>query len=392
MGIDIRTRATVDRRDALSGAEFVVNTALVGNYDLLRKGWEVARRLGYRHGGSLHVMHDEAFWINFAQMKFFEEVIRDVLEICPNAWYLQVANPVLEGMTHFSRAYPEAKMVGLCHGFAGVYRLADALGLDRDKLTFEIPGVNHTVFLTHCYHAGEDVFPMIDRWIDEQAAEYWKHCRPSDDLGPQAIDIYRRFGVFPIGDTCTPGGGSWPWWYHTDEATERRWQEDPNAWWEGYFSRGLEKVAEIHRAAHDSSRPVSEVFPPKHSGEVMVPMIDSLANDTPRVLIGNIANHGDFVPGVPRDFAVEIPLHVSKRGIEGIRTLPLPPTAISHILRDRVATVELEIEAFTTGNKQRLLELLQFDPWTRSIEQASELLDGILALPENAAMAAHFAN
>jgi alpha-galactosidase len=151
-------------------------------------------------------------------------------------------------------------------------------------------------------------------------------------------------------------------------------------------------VAEIHRAAHDPSRPVSEVFPPKHSGEVMVPMIDSLANDTPRVLIGNIANRGDFVPGVPRDFAVEIPLHVSKRGIEGIRTLPLPQTAISHILRDRVATVELEIEAFTTGNKQRLLELLQFDPWTRSIEQASELLNGILALPENAAMAAHFAN
>ena len=315
-------------------------------------------------------MHDEAFWVNFAQMRFFESVLQDVLEICPNAWYLQVANPVLEGMTHFSRTYPEAKLVGLCHGFSGVYQIADVLGLDREKLTFEIPGVNHTVFLTHCYHAGEDVFPMLDTWIEEKAAAYWETMEPSDDLGPQAIDVYKRFGVFPIGDTVTPGGGAWPWWYHTDEATEQRWREDPAAWFEGYFRRGTEKVAAIREAAHDAGTPVSAVFPPKHSGEVMVPMIEAIAADVPRVLIGNILNRGDFVPGVPHDFAVEIPLHVSKRGIEGIRTLPLPRTAISHILRDRVATVELEIEAYVTGNKQRLIELIQMDPWTRSMDQA----------------------
>ena len=58
-------------------------------------------------------------------------------------------------------------MVGLCHGFAGVYRLADALGLDREKLTFEIPGVNHTVFLTHAYHDGQDVFPL-HRCLDRE--------------------------------------------------------------------------------------------------------------------------------------------------------------------------------------------------------------------------------
>jgi len=98
------------------------------------------------------------------------------------------------------------------------------------------------------------------------------------------------------------------------------------------------------------------------------------------------------VPGVPRDFAVEIPLLVSKRGIEGIRTSPLPQTALSHILRDRVATVEIEIDSYVTGNKQRLLELIQMDPWTRSIAQAEQLLEEILAIPENADMAAYFTN
>ena len=139
-GAGIETVTTTDRREALKGANFVINTALVAGYDRLRGGWEIAARHGYRFGGSLHVMHDEPFWVNAYQLRFFDEVVRDVLELCPDAWYLQVANPVLAGMTWLGRRYPQAKMVGLCHGFAGVYRLADALGLDREKLTFEIPG------------------------------------------------------------------------------------------------------------------------------------------------------------------------------------------------------------------------------------------------------------
>ncbi len=70
----------------------------------------------------------------------------------------------------------------------------------------------------------------------------------------------------------------------------------------------------------------------------------------------------------------------------------VPPAVISHIQRDRVATVNLELEAFRTGKRERLLELIQFDPWTRSVEQAEALLTDILAMPENAALNAHFKN
>ena len=46
MGADITTRRTVDRREALQGADFVVNTALVGNHAMLRKGWKIAAIAG----------------------------------------------------------------------------------------------------------------------------------------------------------------------------------------------------------------------------------------------------------------------------------------------------------------------------------------------------------
>ena len=389
-GAGIDTVATTHRREALQGANFVINTALVAGYDRLREGWKIAARHGYRFGGSLHVMHDEPFWVNAYQLRFFDEVVRDVLELCPDAWYLQVANPVLTGMTWLSRRYPQAKMIGLCHGFAGVYRLAEALGLDREKLTFEIPGVNHTVFLTHAYHDGQDLFPLIDAWIENEAPSYWETCPPSDYLGPVAVDLYRRFGVFPIGDTCNPGGGSWPWWYHTDAQTERHWHEDPAAWWERHFARGAERVAAIERAALDATRPVSEAFPPEHSGEVMVPMIESIACDVPRVLIGNVLNGGDFVPGIPRDFAVEIPTLVSKRGIEGIQTKGLPDAVLAQIWRDRVGPVTIELAAYDEGSRERLLELVLADPWTHSLDQATTMLDEILAIPEHAEMRAHY--
>jgi len=390
LGAGIETVATTDRQQALAGADFVINTALVTGYDVQRDGWKIAQRLGYRFGGSLHVMHDEPFWINAYQLRFFDEVAREVLELCPEAWYLQVANPVLAGCTWLGRRYPALKMVGLCHGFAGVYRMAEVLGLDREGLTFEIPGVNHTVFLTHCYHYGQDVFPLLDRWIETEAAEYWTRCPRSDDMGPVAIDLYRRFGVFPIGDTCNPGGGSWPWWYHTDAATELRWHEDPAAWWQRHFDRGSERVAEIERAALDETRPVSEAFPPVASGEVMVPLIEAVAFDVPRVLIGNILNRGDFVPGVPRDFAVEIPLLVSKRGIAGIQTGGLPPAVLARIWRDRVATVTIELAAYDEGSRERLLELILADPWTTSLTQAETLLDEILAMPGHEMLREHY--
>ncbi|HVU14675.1 MAG TPA: hypothetical protein VHD90_25540 [Phototrophicaceae bacterium] len=381
---------TTDRRESLQGADFVINTALVAGHDRLRAGWDIARKYGYRMGGSLHVMHDEAFWINFYQFRLFDSVMQDVLDICPNAWYLMVDNPVLSGITYMSRKYPQAKIIGLCHGFSAVYRIADLLGLSREGLTFQIPGVNHNVWLTHCYHNGQDVFPLLDQWIENEAPQYWETSKPSDYMGPVAVDLYKRFGVFPIGDTCNPGGGSWPYWYHVDDATEAKWHESPSSWYADYFGHLAQNIDRIKRIGDDPNSRVMAEFPPKLSGEVMVPMIESLACDIPRVLIGNIPNSGNFVPGVPTDFAVEIPTLVSKRGIQGIKTDGLPEPLIAHILRDRVAPIEVELEAYETGNKTLLEQLILMDPYTRSEEQACKLLDEILALPFHEEMRQHY--
>jgi len=391
VGIDLRLEKTTDRREAIRGADVVVNAALAASHQRLRDGWAIARKYGYRWGGSLHVMHDEAFWVNFYQLKLFEGVIEDMLELAPNAHYVKVANPVMAGVTHLARKYPEARVIGLCHGFGGVYDIAQRLGLtDRDKLTYEIPGVNHFVWLTQLRYDGQDAMPLLDRWIEEQAPAFWQASDRHGELNPKKVDLYKRMGAFPIGDTGGDGGGSWGWWYHLDDATERRWAQDPGRFWHAFFTGGEAEVAEIKRISGDKAIRVTDHFKPEHSHEVIVPAIESLLCDVPRVLIGNVVNSGDYVPGVPRDFAVEVPIYINGGGLHPTRTAGLPPGPLAWLLRDCVAPVNLELEAFNRGSRKLLLELIMMDPWTRSTEQACAMLDEILALPYHADLRAHY--
>lgn len=390
LGADLRFEKTLQRAESLQGADFVINTALVAGHQRLRAGWEIARRLGYRWGGSLAIMHDEAFWINFHQLQLFESLAEDILTLCPNAWYLQVANSVLGGTTHLTRKYPSLKMTGICHGISGVNHIASLLGLEREGLTFECPGVNHFIWMTKLASHGVDMLPRFADWVENQSAEYFKTCGMSDHMGPKPVDIYRRYGAIPIGDTATVGGGAWGYWYHLDDASEQRWQEDPASWWNHYFTTVETNARQNYRISQDPQARMTEYLKPVKSGEQMVPLVESLACDLPRTYYINIPNTGAYVPGIPADFAVEVPVRASRLGLQGIQTGGLPPLILQTLLRDRLVPWELELEAFNRGSKQLLVELVALDPWTRSLAQARAFVDEILGMDCHAGMRQHY--
>jgi alpha-galactosidase len=378
LGVNLRFEKTLDREESLRGADFVVNAALAAGHHRLQAGWEIAGRYGYRWGGSLAIMHDEAFWINFYQLRLFESLVEDILRLCPNAWYLMVANPVLGGTTHLLRKYPQLKMTGICHGFSGVYHIASLLGLGREGLTFEMPGVNHFVWLTQMYHQGRDVIPLFRQWVEEESLRYFQTCGMSDHMGPKPVDIYRRFGAVPVGDTATVGGGAWGWWYHANDETEQKWQEDPKSWWERHFIRVAQVARENYTVSLDPNADLTAYLKPEFSGEQIVPVIESLACDIPRTFYINILNTGEYLPGVPKDVAVEVPVMASKRGLQGIQTAGLPPLVLQYLIRDRVVPWEVELAAYNRNSRKLLVELVGLDPWTRSLQQASQFVDDIL--------------
>ena len=146
----------------------------------------------------------------------------------------------------------------------------------------------------------------------------------------------------------------------------------------------------IREAVENPDAHMTEVFSSLPSGEPMIPLIEALACDVERPVIVNVPNTFEYVPGLPRDFAVEIKAMVSKRGIQGIHMLPLPKAVTALVYRDRIAPVETELIAYETGDIRMLESLVMMDPWTKSLSQAQALIRDILDLPCNAAMKDYF--
>jgi alpha-galactosidase len=122
----------------------------------------------------------------------------------------------------------------------------------------------------------------------------------------------------------------------------------------------------------------------------MIAMIESLAYNIPRTFYVNLLNTGGIAPGLPEDFAVETLAVCQRDEIRPIQNAPLPKSIIAYTLRDRIAPVEMELEAYRTGRYNYLEELILMDKWAVSVKQVRGFLDEILDLPYHTEMKAHF--
>lgn len=390
MDANITVLKTMDRREAMQGADFVINVALDYGHERFKQGIEVAYNNGYRFGGSLHVLHDEAFFINFHQLQLMESILLDMLDICPNAYYIMVANPVQAAVTYLCRKYKDAKIVGMCHGYNGVYSFPSVMGWDGTDVTFEVAGVNHFIWMTSFRYKGQDAYPLLDKWLEENYEEFCKQDFISSGVGPKAVELYRKYGILPIGDTANPGGGAWGWEYHSDDEVEKQYKEGPKQWYENYFEYCKQQVADIKNAVEDETKKVSEIFSTMSSEEPMIPLIEGLAFDVENKVIVNILNDGGYMKGLPTDYQVEIAAMVDKHGIHPIHNDGLPKPIMAHLLRDRIAPVEMELAAYENHSRELLVDLIMMDPWTKSRAQAEKLIDDIFALPCNADMKEYY--
>lgn len=398
MHANIKVLKTTDRREAMQGADFVLNVALDYGHERYKQGIKVAYDNGYRFGGSLHVLHDEAFFINFYQLRLMESILLDVLDICPNAYYILVANPVQGGVTYLQRKYKDAKIIGMCHGYNGVYRMTNMIGLDKEHVNFEIAGVNHFIWLTSFRYKGQDGYKILDKWLEDNdgrliPASYDvmnNYFSGADEISLKAVDLYRRYGLLPIGDTASAGGGAWGWEYHTDDATEDKFESKPYAWYQRYFAAGEKGVANIKRVVEDKSIRVSDEFSQQISDEPMIPLMEGLMFDVKNTVVVNVLNDGGYMKGLPTDYEVEIAAIVDKHGVHPIHNNGLPKPIMAHLLRDRVAPVEMELAAFENHSREYLVDLVLMDPWTKSRAQAEKLIDDIFALPCNKEMKEYY--
>ena len=118
----------------------------------------------------------------------------------------------------------------------------------------------------------------------------------------------------------------------------------------------------------------------------MVPVIEALACGKDQKIVVNTLNDRDYVPGIPNDFAVEVPAYCGSYGIHPIATERLPAPILSRAYHDRIAPVEMELAAYEARSRALLVDLVMMDPFTRNRKQAEGLVEEILALPYHTEM------
>jgi len=180
---------------------------------------EATERKGY-YGGinsvEWNMVSDYHTIWGYYQFKLAVSIARDIEEYAPDARLINVANSVFELATLLSRI-TKVKNTGICHGLMELWNIVREPRLDPSKVVAEMTGFNHVIWLTRFKYDGLDGYKLIDEWIKEEAEKYlrkwWETTsNPFDtQLSPAAVDMYSKYGMFPIGDTVRGGNRKCHW-------------------------------------------------------------------------------------------------------------------------------------------------------------------------------------
>jgi len=382
LGADIQFQSTLNREESLQDADFVINTATVTHNEyFMKRRRELTTEHGYFYG--------RTGMPEYHNLQLMLDVVKEMENICPNSWVLQAGNPVFAGTTLMTRE-TSIKVCGLCHGHYGYQTIARTIGLEPERITWEAPGLNHNIWLTHFYYDSEDAYPILDNWIQNHSEAYWE-ARQEGSISAQmslsAIHQYKMYGLMPVGDTPRRGG----WWYHTDLDTRKQWYGPGGG---GDTPEGRERILkgkekryqQMKEAAYDAKiRPI-DLFGDKKTSEQHVPIIDGLVNNNEGQFQVNIPNNG-ALPGIPDNVAVEVPAIVNKKGIQPIRMEALPHKVMLECIYPDWLNMERILEALKSGDRSMLLYSILDSHQTRSYNQAVEVLDALMTMEANEPMA-----
>lgn len=350
-----------DRRAALDGAHYVVLAISTGGLEAWRLDMEIPEKYGCRQtiadtvgpGGLSRALRNIPVILGIA---------RDMEELCPQAWLLNVTNP----MTTLTRSVwreTSIRCVGLCHEVFGFLRyVKDAFGVSDEDITFNAAGINHCVWILELGIKGKDGLELIRR-------KWQKEGYPRKDI--VAPLLFEIFGYIPVWNGrhlseffphfLTPESGYGERYGFLDQMVTVKDRFEAMA-------RNRQRWLEMEKG---KGLPALE-----RGEEPIVPIIVAMETNRPYHFMANLPNRGQ-ISNLPLDVVVETRAVADAGGVTPLASGPLPE-AIRSVLARHVSNQELIVEAAVTGNRQAALQALFNDPLVKSLEGARAMLDELL--------------
>jgi alpha-galactosidase len=363
--------ATLDRRRALDGADYAISMFQVGGY---KPGtvidFEVPKKYGIRQtiadtlgiGGIMRGLRT---------IPVFLDICRDMEELCPDVMFLQYVNPMAMNTWAIHRA-SRIKTVGLCHSVQGTAEvLAEDIGVPYDEINYICAGINHMAFYLKFERKGEDLYPKI-----REVMEAKSYARGYRDLANHVrYEVLRRTGYF-VTESSEHFSEYVPWFIKRDRPDLIEEYEIPL---DEYIERCEIQIAEwdADRAALERGELDEQRY--ERSQEYGSLIIHSMETGTPRVVYGNVANHG-LIDNLPQGCCVEVPCLVDKNGLQPTKIGMMPPQ-LAALQQTNINVQSLVVEAALTGKREYIYHAAMLDPHTAaelSLEQIWSLVDELI--------------
>jgi len=395
---NITLTSSTNRRDLLPGADFVIVSVQVGPREEV---WEMDWQIPLRHG--VHQPYAEnggpgAFAHAARGIPLLLEIARDMEELCPDAYYLNLVNPLIRTTLAVHR-YSSIKVIGLCHQLLWGYALAGAILADRfniqvpehfhlhtnadnmpnfipvaraalQSLEIKAAGINHFSWIIDIRdkHTGEDLYPELrDKWLHT----YRK------DFEPLSREVLEIFGLIP-----TPGDAHLcEFLPFVSDPVTKPWEKYHLTLqsWDGNRKRRADRkaLAEAIVAGNVPVDDLRDVWRHNILDEGIPDMIGAVMdNDNFYHQQLNIPNEG-YIPNLPQDAIVEVPGIISGMGFQGL-TFPPLPDGIAALCRRELELSSLVVDAAVSGDRQLALQALLLDPMVTDIDTARAILDDFL--------------
>lgn len=360
-----------DPRRALRDADFVIVTITTGGLDAMAHDLEIPLRYGIVQavgdtvgpGGLARALRN---------VPVFVELARTMEEVCPDAWLLNLTNPMAACVRAVTKT-SAIKTVGLCHEMFGIRRMLSRLfEATPEEVELQIAGTNHLTWLLEASIRGEDGLGLLRTYLANGGTIPLRELAEPHQASFQ--DHWRvKLALFAIYDYLPAAGDRhvaefFPYFLHQDGEAE--------PWVMPTLVEHRRAIAAAARAKVRAWLAGERPLPTGRSEEEVVDVIRALATGRPHTIVANLPNRGQ-IDNLPREAVVETRAVVMANGIVPISVGPLP-TGLLATVQNHMANQELIVEAALTGDRALVNQAFLGDPLVRDIDSAPRLVDELI--------------
>jgi len=359
-GLPIEVHLTLDRREAIAGADFVTTQMRVGLLEARKRD----EHIPISHG----VIGQETtgpggMFKALRTVPVILEICKDIEELAPDAWLFNFTNPA-GIVTEAVQKHTKVKTVGLCNSPINFYKfLAKEYGVTEREVLPEFVGINHLHWVTAAYVNGEDKLPeLIGKGREYTASNVTAFDWDADFLSSLGAipTYYLRY------------------FYMTDKMLEdMKASMEKNGTRADVVSRVESELFELYKDVNLKEKPKQlEQRGGAYYSEAAVNLMYSLYTDKRDIQTLNVRN-GNIIDFLPEDASIEVNCVVTAQG-----PIPIPlqnvPAHVTGLLHAVKTYESLTIEAAITGDKGIALQALVHHPLVPSVSVAKTLLEEML--------------